>query len=855
MINTSKIFLSQIINRNVLILFYFIQSASSSICAQEYQRHDLIGAYVYNLTKNIQWENEENISEFHFLILSSDEKIIDEFRQLASTLTLRNKPIKVTISKSIPSQQKFQLIFLGKEKEELLPGIYDTIEGKNTLLVTDGYTDKRLIMINFIEKKEKKIHFEINKANIINQNLTIMPDIVLLGGTEIDVAKLYRESQVSLRALQKQMEALQLREKELQLIIITSETEIAHQQQVINSQTIAIDSQTIQMAKQKQELKELITAIELKQNTLNKQSTILMQRDNELKKQIDEIARREKVLTEQQKKILEQDKTMAEQSRQINLHQKKDVQQEKTIKNQFYINLIIVIVLLFVAIIAVQYFLSLKEQKKNNKVIHEQNDRLIQTANELQLAKEAAETANRAKTDFLSNMSHELRTPLNAILGYSQQLQKDKNMTAKQRSNLSTVYLSGNHLLSLINDILDLGKIEAGKTEVIKKDFNLNDLLKTVYNISLVKAEEKELYLNFKTSSEIPEYVNGDEKKIRQVLFNLLSNAVKYTHSGGILFKVSFVNSPDNKLVVEIEDTGEGIEKNKLDLIFEAFTQVSSRKNYIEGTGLGLPITKQLVELMNGRISVTSQPDKGSLFKVEIPLQLTEGKTLELSEPSTYITGYFGDRKTVLIADDTPSNVLMYSDLLEPLGFNIQTAKNGNEVITLLKKKIPDLILLDYLMPEMDGWDTMQIIRKMQLSEPLKVIGISANTIKNNRQKEFISLCDAQLPEPVDIYLVYDAVREVLDLKWITERKPKFDKPNKQINVPNEIHYPSEEILDEIIECAEMGAFPKIEQILDSFRKEKEYAVFIEKISFCIHRYDDDGIIQLIHKNSLSTYK
>jgi PAS domain S-box-containing protein len=320
----------------------------NSLYSQQVSREEVIASYIYNFAKNIEWPNEERIDEYHFMIISSDDNIIKELNKISSKKRIKNRPVKITFEDQLTTFDNIQLVFIAKDKEKFTEECFDKIEGSNILLVTDNCSNKKVVMVNFYETPDQRLKFEINKANIINQGLTILPDMVLLGGTEIDVAALYRESQVSLRTLQKQVETLQLREKELKTKIEASATEIVRQQQVIYSQASSIDSQTTQLVKQKHELQELLTDINLKQNTLYKQSNVIVQRDNELNKQKDEIAKREKILISQQEKINLQNTEIETQSKFL---QKKEIIISKQ-QNAVYllVTILLLVIGLFIAI-------------------------------------------------------------------------------------------------------------------------------------------------------------------------------------------------------------------------------------------------------------------------------------------------------------------------------------------------------------------------------------------------------------------------------------------------------------------------------------------------------------------------
>jgi len=311
------------------LICWLVLLCNSNLLSQQFPREEVIASYIYNFAQNTEWLNEERINEFHFKIISSNKKVLNELNKMSLKKRIRNKPIKIIVEDRLTTIDDVQLVFVAKDKEEFIVECFDKIEGKNILLISEQYNNKKVVMINFYETQDQRLKFEINKANIINQRLTILPDMILLGGTEIDVAALYRESQVSLRTMQKQVEALQQHGKDLENNIENSKLEIAHQQHVINSQTTSIDSQKIQLVTQKLKLQKLFTATKLEQDTLYKQTNIISQREKELKEQKEEIARREKVLIAQQKKIdnqnteiKKQGKSLAEQDITISTQQK-----------------------------------------------------------------------------------------------------------------------------------------------------------------------------------------------------------------------------------------------------------------------------------------------------------------------------------------------------------------------------------------------------------------------------------------------------------------------------------------------------------------------------------------------------
>ena len=383
-------------------------------------------------------------------------------------------------------------------------------------------------------------------------------------------------------------------------------------------------------------------------------------------------------------------------------------------------------------------FIDITERKRTEKELTQYRSHLEELIQErtiaLQNAKEQAEKANLAKSTFLSSMSHELRTPLNAILGFTQILIHQENLDVTQREQLNIVRNSGEHLLNLINDLLDLGRIEAEKMEIQHSAFNLPDVIQEIISISTLKAEEKDLIIHFEPQTLLPEHVLGDERKIKQIFLNLLSNAVKYTQEGNIIIRVWYEDTGSGLLSCEIEDTGIGIPKNKLDVIFEPFSNLSSERRGVEGAGLGLSITKKLVEMMQGTLKVRSDPGKGSVFRFEVLLP-----SVELSEAplktEDLITGYEGERKSILVVDDNPENAELLVSLLKPIGFEVMIANSGKESVDIARKEKPDLILLDLVMPIIDGLDVLRILKKDPNLNHIHIIGVSAQISQNERKQ------------------------------------------------------------------------------------------------------------------------
>jgi len=382
-------------------------------------------------------------------------------------------------------------------------------------------------------------------------------------------------------------------------------------------------------------------------------------------------------------------------------------------------------------------------------------------------ARHAAEAANRAKSEFLASMSHELRTPLNAVLGYAQLLTRDGGLSPKQARGLDTIHKSGQHLLALINDILDLARIEAGRTELNPQPVILGDFLQTVVNLMRVKADEKHLAFVFDTGPDLPEAVLVDERRLRQVLLNLLSNAIKFTDQGSVVLRASAEpqGSAQVLLRLEVEDTGVGMRPDDLERIFEPFQQVGDVERRSGGTGLGLAITRALAIDMGGQVQVASEFGRGTKFLVDLPMPLVEPAAASPKVPRT--ARYRGMPRRVLVVDDVAANRALMRDFLTNAGFEVAEANDGGELVSAAKRFRPDLILIDSVMPLVDGLEATRRLRRDADLAAMPVIAVSASASADHRAACLQAGVNVFLTKPVSLETLQAHIGEQLGLQWI----------------------------------------------------------------------------------------
>ncbi|KJH71710.1 histidine kinase [Aliterella atlantica CENA595] len=445
--------------------------------------------------------------------------------------------------------------------------------------------------------------------------------------------------------------------------------------------------------------------------------------------------------------------------------------------------------------------------------------RVEQRTIELNQSKQLAEAANRAKSEFLANMSHELRTPLNAILGFAQIMNRDSSFPPQQQENLGIINRSGEHLLSLINDVLDMSKIEAGRIVLTENAFDLYDLLNTIYEMFKLKAAAKGLQLEIECDANLPQYVYTDESKLRQILLNLLSNAIKFTDAGKVNLHVQGKKGSDRHYTLSfaVEDTGHGIAQQELTSLFEPFVQTETGRNSGQGTGLGLPISRKFVQLMGGDITVSSTLGKGTIFRFDTQVE-TVPAIESKSTPTQQVIGLEPGQSEyrILVVDDRYENRRLLTKLLTPIGFQVREAENGRDAIALWQSWEPHLIWMDMRMPVMNGYEATKQIKSHLQGQATAILALTASILEEEKAIVLAAGCDDFVRKPFREEVIWEKMAQYLGVRYIYAQK------------------------------AEISTQPVSELILEPSSLEVMSSEWIEKLHYAANQLDAEQILELI---------
>ncbi|QEN03959.1 response regulator [Thiospirochaeta perfilievii] len=465
----------------------------------------------------------------------------------------------------------------------------------------------------------------------------------------------------------------------------------------------------------------------------------------------------------------------------------------------------------------------------------------------LQDARKAAERANRLKSEFLANMSHELRTPLNAVLGFTQLLNSDRNLTDNQVEKLNIISRSGEHLLGLINDILDISKIEAGKIELHESVFNLKEFTQDLKEMFDLRCKNKGLALYVEYVDPLPVYLKSDLGKLRQILINILGNAIKFTNDGGISIVVGIQSG---KLRFSINDTGKGIPESEIESILQPFTQSSITDNE-GGTGLGLAITNSFIQMLGGKLEIESKEGVGSNFSFSIDFEYA-AKADNVEEDIGTVIGIEGDRHpTVIIVDDKINNRLILKEMLERVGFVTIEAVNGKDALERVREFKPELVFMDIKMPVMDGYESVKLMKADDLIKHIPVFALTASAFKHDEKSILASGFDGFIAKPFKLSSLFNLISQNSHIQFTYEKTAKEQK--EEISIDNlDIKTISRELTGDIIEKLDdyilINDFVAIKGVLETLKGSEALLDFVNIVEFFTNNFDDDSLITLIEK-------
>jgi len=751
-----------------LCLVLLLLMASTPSYAQTLSQDEITASYLYNFIKNITWPNTRELSTLSIAVYQPvDLELPAQLSKHFTGTKLHGLPINVKAVLDPSSLSSFQVVLIEEGNAYLLESLYNNIDGSPTLLVSHGQSDKQLVMINLFTTKDSRIKFEVNKANILNHGLRVNPNIILNGGSEIDVAKLFREGQASLITMQQQMRA---REKMLQSLE-NGINDLQEENVNLNRNLLSLEKH---IAESKATIKKQKELIENQESTLNTHNVERQRLEYEVQQKNQQLNDSQDLLDEIGNKISSRENQLKDLNNTLLLQKSRIVEMDDTINTQSIIvnNLIALVVLgIILVIVTVWAYVS---KRKDAQRLEARGKELKIARDKLAISKVKAEEANQAKSEFLSLMSHELRTPLQAVIGYTDVVIEELKLDGldSYTQDLDRVVNNSERLLRLINGVLDLAKIESGHMDLHLVPVDLRALVSDAVANVRPQYDEKKLRLSIQVDNgkELPV---ADHEKLLHIVLNLLSNAGKFTESGVVEIIAAH---REHNIFISVQDSGAGIDPAQLPYVFERFQQVdSSATRRHQGSGLGLTITKQFCELMGGTIDVRSELNKGTTFTLSIPLPIYPPSHNRVDTQAKMIDEDLGADNSL---SESPIRLLMIDDDIEFLNimartlrkadYKVYTATSADKGLKLAKELIPDLITIDLLLPDMHGWELFSDIKN---SPDLSEIPIIIVSVIDDRKRSKKLGADDFLTKPVARTALKIAVEKLTNTETVTSER------------------------------------------------------------------------------------